>query len=217
MKLANPLASVMRILKAVLAVVVVIGAAGAVLLIARRLPGLEATDAAWLQAVGSVGAILVAVWVAVSAHEKVREAAREDHYAEQSRVAWLCECACTEALNALAEAAAGDVLHGFKANSERVLRSAETMRAMLTQAIPNRLVAPMFQGIAAVEDAWSDIQMLRSSLAVPNSEDWFKPHIDLVRQTGMVCQKEHLRLARLGKVQTESTQRVTVATADRSA
>jgi len=166
------------------------------------------TGAAWVQAVGSIGAILVAIWVSERSHKKARETEKAVSYAEQSRVAWICECACQEAILALQEGADGKLFRAEGITSERVLRAGETMRLMLDKAIPHRLVNPMFSGIAVIEQAWADIQSLRGSIGVADYQVWFLPHISSLEHTRVVCQTEHLRLAELAGSQAESTQRV---------
>lgn len=163
---------------------------------------------AWVQAIGSVGAILVAIWISERGHKRDSEAEKKASYADLSRMAWVCECACQEAIFALAEASSGKLFTKEGLSSERVQRCADTVRGFLANDLPHRLVNTMFTVIAELESASNDIAMLRENIAVADYEEWFKPRIAVIKACQSMCQAEHLRLAKLAGIDSETTQRI---------
>lgn len=162
----------------------------------------------WVQAIGSVGAILVAVWVTDRGHRHQLEAAKLKALADDSQAAWVCECAFREVVSALGEASDGDLFRMPGIMSSRVQRSGETLRQLLGQRVPHRLVDTVFTAIAEVEGAATDIALLRNSDAIEDYARFFQQRIATMRALQTTCQTEHLRLARLSGTLSDSTQRL---------
>lgn len=163
---------------------------------------------AWVQAVGSVFAIFVAIWVPARSHAQQQESARLESLAEESRVAWLCECACNDAVQALQEIQSGTA---EQINSVRLEKISVTLRGLLTQKLPRRLVNTMFTAITQVERSLVEMLTLVRSPAIPDYEGWFSDAVDLLKTCREECRAQHLELGGQAGLNPPPTQRVSEA------
>lgn len=124
----------------------VIGALGGALFVV--LQAFDAMDdaAAWIQAVGSIAAIVAAFMVANNAHERQVEGARRSAQESEARAAHLAECAAYEAILALGKCAnyVWDPLTANSYSAVRLRESRRVLRGTLAQPLPNKVVSGIF-------------------------------------------------------------------------
>jgi hypothetical protein len=116
---------------------------------------------AWVQAVGSVAAILVAIWISERSHKRDRERARQQEIDDTSRVVGLAERAVFEArlsvggvkgsATKLASVSAEKVPLG------RLRQAAEILRGVLLQPLPSDVAADVFAVLAHVAEVEAEV------------------------------------------------------------
>lgn len=102
--------------------------------------------AAWVQAFGSISAIVAAFMVANNAHRRQIEAARKASQESEARAAHLAECAAYEAVCALyRRAKEWDPMTAKKHSTARLAESRRVLRNTLAQPLPNNIVSSIFR------------------------------------------------------------------------
>lgn len=131
------------------------------------------TGAAWVQAVGSVCAILVAIWISERGHQRDRDNAEEEAHAECSRLIGLAERAVYEAGLAISQLTDRvqevQALAAERANLGRLEQAAEILRGLLLQPLPQLVAADVFAVLAHVAELAGEVSSW-TPIRVPG--DW---------------------------------------------
>jgi len=150
-----------------------IGALGWALFVVLCHFGVESTAAAWVQAVGSVGAILTAVWVSERGHKRDRERAEKEAAGECTRLIGLAERAVYEAVCAIEQLpiVLADYIAGaaIQLNLVRLEQVADILRGVILQPLPHSTAKNVFEVLAHVAELSTEV---RSWSSINHPPDW---------------------------------------------
>lgn len=155
-------------------------------------------QAGWVQAVGSVMAIGVAIWISELGHRRDRARADRAEVSEEVRVAWLAECATNEASAAIlgikdqVAAAQGFLV---KVDTTRLAQAGELLRAVLQQRLPHRAVNVTFLAVADVAEVEELVSRWNSVTLPPDWTRILEGRASAVRACGATVRMEYQRLA----------------------
>ncbi len=155
-------------------------------------------QASWVQAVGSVMAIGVAIWISELGHRRDRARADRAEVSEEVRVAWLAECATNEASAAIlgikdqVEAAQGLLV---KVDTTRLAQAGELLRSVLQQRLPHRAVNVTFLAVADVAEVEDLVSRWNIGTLPPDWARILEERATAVRACGATVRMEYQRLA----------------------
>lgn len=159
-----------------------------------------ASTAAWVQAIGSVLAIIAAIWIADRGHQRDRERALLDALIGEAAAARLAECVAHEAASAVLGLGAqweSGLFLGGNISTLRIEQVDNTFRALIQQPVPPRIVSTLFIAIGEVAEAFVDIKRWQLLGAPDDWRDVLQRRASTIYSCRLTFELEYERLASL--------------------
>lgn len=159
--------------------------------------------AALVQAVGSVLGLGIAIWIPYRMRELDRARADHAELVEQVRVGWLAECSVHEA-----SAAVFGLIDQLDANptmlqgalgTARLEQAGHTLRALISEQLPYRMVNWVFLAIAEVAQTLDDASEW-GCFKPDNWEQILRNHASTLGAIRLMIHDEHKRMADSGGI-----------------